>query len=205
MRVGKMGFALDLASIEGLDKDEALRRLGYVDTGRRTDRIGRDVAWAATSKGRVVLIARHGWLKPARLAELSGGASLVAGRFETHVGDSNAWGYRDGACVWSVLCSEEGRHGDQHGLTVDGAPPPEFAVIRERLLAERRAEAHDDDEPDEGLLDLPEELVGAIGGWTPEGDNSEDLQFFIAAPDGVAAQRSPGFFSRLFKGLGRSR
>ena len=80
-----MGFALDLASIEGLDKDEALRRLGYVDTGRKTDRIGRDVAWATSSKGRVVLIARYGWLKPERLADLSAGTSLVAGRFETHV------------------------------------------------------------------------------------------------------------------------
>ena len=131
-----MGFALDLASIEGLDKDEALRRLGYVDTGRKTDRIGRDVAWATTSKGRVVVIARYGWLKPERLADLSAGTSLVAGRFETHVGDSNAWGYRDGDCVWSVLYPAEGS-----GLTVEGAPPPEFAVIRDRLLAERRAEA----------------------------------------------------------------
>ena len=200
-----MGYALDLASIEGLDKDEALRRLGYVDTGRRTDRIGRDVAWAATSKGRVVLIARHGWLTPARLAELSGGASLVAGRFETHVGDSNAWGYRDGACVWSVGCNEESHYGDEHGLTVDGAPPPEFAVIRDRLLAERRAEAHEDDEPDEDLFDLPGELVGAIGGWTPEGENSEELQFFIATSDGAAEERSPGFLGRLLKVFDRSR
>lgn len=126
-----MGFALDLASIEGLDKDEALRRLGYVDTGRKTDRIGRDVAWATSSKGRVVLIARYGWLKPERLADLSAGTSLVAGRFETHVGDSNAWGDRDGDCVWSVLYPAEGS-----GLTVEGAPPPEFAVIRDRLLAD---------------------------------------------------------------------
>ena len=195
-----MGFALDLASIEGLDKDEALRRLGYIDTGRRTDRIGRDVAWAATSKGRVVLIARYGWLEPARLADLSGGASLVAGRFETHVGDSNAWAYRDGACVWSVLYPAEGR-----GLTVKGAPPPEFAVIRDRLLAERQAEANEDDEADEDLFDLPEALVDAIGGWTPEGEGSEDLQFFIAAADGAAQRHSPGVFSRLLKVFGRTR
>lgn len=195
-----MGFALDLASIEGLDKDEALRRLGYVDTGRKTDRIGRDVAWATSSKGRVVLIARYGWLKPERLADLSAGTSLVAGRFETHVGDSNAWGYRDGDCVWSFLYPAEGS-----GLTVEGAPPPEFAVIRDRLLAERRAEANDGDEPDEDLFDLPEALVAAIGGWTPEGEGSEDLQFFIAASDGTAEPSSEGFLGRLLKVFGRSR
>ena len=93
-----MGFALDMASVDGLDKDEALRRLGYVDTGRKADRIGRDVAWAA-SKGRVVLVTRYGWLGPARLAELSGGASLVAGRFETRVGESHACGYRNGVRI----------------------------------------------------------------------------------------------------------
>ena len=199
-----MGFALDLASIEGLDKDEALRRLGYVDTGRKTERIGRDVAWAVTSKGRVILIARYDWLKPSRLAELSAGTSLVAGRFETHVGDSNAWGYRDGACVWSIRCNEDSHYGDEYGLTIDGAPPPEFAVIRDRLLAERHAEALGDDEPDEDLFDLPEALVGAIGGWTPEGENVEDLQFFAAVSEGAAAE-SAGFLGRLFKRFGRSR
>lgn len=199
-----MGFALDVVSIEGLDKDEALRRLGYVDTGNETDGIGGDLSWATTSGGRVVLVADYGWLKPARLAELSRGTSLVVGRFETHVGDSNAWGYSDGARVWSVLCNEES-HGDEHGLTVDGVPPQEFAVIRDRLLAERRAEADADEEPDEELYDLPEALVETLGGWTPEGENSEDLQFFAAAWDGPVEERAPGFFSRLFKGFGRWR
>ncbi|MBA4010614.1 MAG: hypothetical protein C0481_01985 [Phenylobacterium sp.] len=199
-----MGFALDMASVDGLNKDEALRRLGYVDTGRKTDRIGSDVAWAA-SKGRVVLVTRYGWLGPARLAELSGGASLVAGRFETRVGESHAWGYRNGVRIWSVLRTEERLYDDQYGLTVDGAPPPEFAVIRDRLLAERRAEIHEGDEPDEDLFDLPEALVDALGGWTPEGEGSEDLQFFVAAADGTAEPRYSGFISRLLKVFGRSR
>lgn len=201
-----MGFALDVASIEGLDKDEALRRLGYVAAGSESDGIGGDVSWATTSNGRVVLVADYGWLEPARLTELSRGASLVAGRFETHVGDSNAWGYRDGARIWSVQCNnEESHYGDEYGLTVDGVPPAEFAVIRDRLLAERRAEADTDEEPDEDLYDLPEELVETLGGWTPEGENSEDLQFFAAAWDGPVEERGPGFFGRLFKGFGRSR
>lgn len=199
-----MGFALDVASIEGLDKDEVLRRLGCIDTGAPALSLGRAVAWATTANARVVLVADYGWLKPARLAELSKGASLVLGRFETHVGEGNAWGYRDGACVWSVLCNEESHYGDEYGLTVDGVPPPEFAVIRDRLLAERRAEA-DDGEPDEDLYDLPEELVETLGGWTPEGENSEDLQFFAAAWDGPAEERGARFWSRIFKGLGRSR
>lgn len=199
-----MGFALDVVSVEGLDKDEALRRLGYADTGAPSDFLNGGLAWATTAGGRVVLVAGYGRLTSADLAELSSGASLVLGRFETHVGESNAWGYRDGACVWSVVRNEESHYGDQYGLTVDGVPPPEFAVIRDRLLAERRAEA-DDEELDEDLYDLPEVLVETLGGWTPEGENSDDLQFFAAAWDGPAEERAPGLFARIFKGFGRSR
>lgn len=169
-----MGYILDWVSVAGLSKDEVLSRLGAEDTGEAGDWIGgADLAWAVTPDGRVVVTSDlFGWLEAGRLETLSRGASLVAASAEDNEMRAAAWGYEDGARVWSVVHDPAGSDDPMH-LEVEGETPKVFAGIRKRLLADQAAET----DPVDHLFDAPQDLAGALGGWRPEGDIGDDLEF----------------------------
>lgn len=191
-----MGYAHDWVSVAGLDKDEVLARLGLVDRGEPLDYPMRgDLAWALTPQGRVVFVADYDELSLDRIAELSKGASLVAARAEGNDCTSSVWGYEDGRQIWSVATEAAGgterlydeKVGDR--LIVQGDPPSEFAVIRDRHLAKRDPE---NDDSEDFLSMAPLELAQALGGWEPEGENDQDLQFFRVASNRAGAPASNG-------------
>lgn len=179
-----MGYAHDWVSVAGLGKEEVLARLGIVDRGEPIDFPRRgQTAWAITPQGRVVVVMGYGELSPGHVAEVSECASVIAARAEGNDCTSSVWGYEGGRQIWSVetefrdqaerLYDED----SQDTLSVQGDPPSEFAAIRDRLLAERDAE----DEDDQGFLFMaPVELAEVLGGWAPEGEIGQDLQFFSA-------------------------
>ena len=178
-----MGYAHDWVSVTGLDKDEVLSRLGLVDRGEPLDYPRRgDFAWAITAQGRVLIVTDYDELPLDRIAELSRGASLVAARAEGNDCTSSVWGYEDGRQVWSVATEDETERlydeKVEEGLVVQGDPPSEFVVIRDRHLAERDAE---DEDSEDSLFMAPLELAEALGGWQPEGEVGQDLQFFGVA------------------------
>ncbi len=191
-----MGYAHDWISVSGLDKDEVLARLGLVDRGEPLDYPRRgDLAWALTPQGRVVFVAGYDELSLDRIAELSKGASLVAARAEGNDCTSSVWGYEDGRQIWSVATEAAGgterlydeEVGDR--LIVQGDPPSEFAVIQDRHLAKRDPE---DDDSEDFLSMAPLELAQALGGWEPEGEIGQDLQFFRVASNRADAPASNG-------------
>jgi len=193
-----MGYAHDWVSVAGLGKEEVLGRLGIVDRGEPVDFPRRgQTAWAITPQGRVVVVMGYGELSPGHVAEVSEGASAIAARAEGNDCTSSVWGYEDGRQIWSVA-SEADDHERlydeevEDGLSVQGDPPSEFTAIRDRLLAERDAE----DDDDEGFLFMaPVELAEVLGGWAPEGEIGQDLQFFRAVSKQAGAPPPSG--SRL--------
>ena len=77
---------------------------------------------------------------------------------------SRAAGWKDGVQVWSV--THDAQQGDGH-LGVEGEPPADFSVIRDRLTSQQ--------EKDEGAdvifnipVDLAKELTGYCHEETPE-------------------------------------
>ena len=191
-----MGYAHDWVSVSGLDKDEVLARLGLVDRGEPLDYPRRgDLAWALTPQGRVVFVTDYGELSLDRVTELSRGASLVAARAEGNDCTSIVWGYEDGRQIWSVAtetaCETERLYDEEVGdnLIVQGDPPSEFAVIRDRHLAKRDP---DDDDSEDFLSMAPLELAEALGGWEPEGEIGQNLQFFRVASNRADTPASSG-------------
>ncbi len=189
-----MGYAHDWVSVSGLDKDEVLARLGLVDRGEPLDYPRRgDLAWALTPQGRVVFVTDYEELSRDRIAELSRGASLVAARAEGYDCTSSVWGYEDGRQIWSVasaITDQAERLYDedsQESLIVQGDLPSEFAVIRDRHLAKRELE---DDDAEDFLFMAPLELAEALGGWEPEGEIGQDLQFFRVMSAGGRSDQS---------------
>lgn len=187
-----MGYAHDWLSVAGLDKDEVLARLGLVDRGEPLDYPRRgDFAWALTPQGRVVIVTDYEELSLDRIAELSRGASLVAARAESNDCTSSVWGYEDGRQIWSVATkarSETDRLYDEEvedSLVVGGDPPSEFTVIHDRHLANRNLE---DDDAEDFLSMAPLELAETLGGWEPEGEIGQDLQFFRVMSAGRGGQ-----------------
>lgn len=186
-----MGYAHDWVSVAGLGKEEVLARLGIVDRGEPIEFPRRgQTAWAITPQGRVVVVMGYGRLSAGHVAEVSECASVIAARAEGNDCTSSIWGYEDGRQIWSVA-SEADDHERlydeevEKGLTMQGDPPSEFAAIRDRLLAERDAE----DEDDQGFLFMaPVELAEVLGGWAPEGEIGQDLQFFSAVSNQGGAQ-----------------
>ena len=178
-----MGYAHDWVSVAGLDKDEVLARLGLIDRGEPLDYPTRhDLAWALTPQGRVVFVTGYGELSLDHIADLSRGASLVAARAESNDCTSSVWGYEDGRQVWSVATENETERlydeTVEDGLVIEGDPPSEFAVIRDRHLAKRDPE---DEDSEDFLFMAPLELAQTLGGWAPEGEVGQDLQFFRVA------------------------
>jgi hypothetical protein len=135
----------------------------------------------------------YGELSPGHVAEVSECASVIAARAEDNDCTSSVWGYEDGRQIWSVetefrdqaerLHDEDG----QDSLSVQGDPPSEFAAIRDRHLAKRDS----DDDAEDFLFMTPVDLAEVLGGWAPEGEIGQDLQFFSAVSNqgGPVAKR----------------
>lgn len=192
-----MGFYLDWVSVAGLSKDEVFERLGLKDTGRATDYPDDgDFMWSITPEGRVVLAtSAYEWFTPKRLAKLSDGISLVAARAEDNDCTSSAWGYEDGRLLWSITQG----YGD---LKAEGDLPAEYPAIRDRCVALQEAS---EQELVNYLFDIPTDLVGVLGGWTPENEIGRDLDFTSAIitrdvweDEYIGLKRRGGFLSRLF-------
>jgi hypothetical protein len=105
-----MGFWVDWVSVAGLRADEALTRLGLLDTGENVDDYPpRDgYMWGLTSDGRVLIAAdRYGEFTADKLAMLSQDASLIAARAEGNDCTTSIWGYENGRKLWSAVCGSE--------------------------------------------------------------------------------------------------
>ncbi len=200
-----MGFHLDWVSIAGLTKDEALARLGLVDTGQETDWFLDAFTWAATPDGRIVIATdNHGSFQQEDLAAWSQGISLVAGRAESNYVTAIARGFEDGREIWSL--SNEAKSDleaeKREVLAIEGSPPAELSKVRLRVKADREEHEREHGSDGDGMwvFETILEMTAELGGFAPENSVGADLQFFKAArAPRPKTQRTdePGLFSRI--------
>jgi hypothetical protein len=120
----------------------------------------------------------------------SSGCELVTCFVEEHVMVSRATGWKDGHLRWSV--THDAQKGLMH-LDVQGEPPPGFAAIRDRKLAEQAA----DDGSVDWLFEIPVETARSVVGYLHNEDVpglSGDVFKVLARP------KNPSFFNRFFGG-----
>lgn len=145
------------------EKDSALDRLGFVETGDIDFSGEASLVCAALPSGWVVFAASDfDFLSSGRLGALARDAETVGCRMWDTVMCSEAWGYSAGDLDWSVA------HNPEDGiesLETTGALPPAFTAIRDE--ANRNQARREDDLVDE-IFDVPGDLVAAICGFHPE-------------------------------------
>jgi hypothetical protein len=98
---------------------------------------------------------------------------------------SEAYGFRDGLEVWSVL-HDPGRAGVTH-LEVEGDPPSELTGIRDGLVREQEGDAGVD-----YLFNAPLDLTKAVCGYRWDEMQPEGTEFMMLEPWGAATvKREP--------------
>ena len=172
-----MGFSVDWVSLAGLGADEALARLGLLNTGEEVDYPPRDgYMWGVTPDGRVLIVTDdYGEFTVDTLAMLSQGASLVAARAEGNDCTTSIWGYENGQELWSAVCGSEDEADPRGELVTSGRLPPEY----QRSYARSAAEHRDGEELRMAWVAL--DIASELTGWGPESEIGSDLKFFVAA------------------------
>lgn len=155
-----MGFRVQLIAVTGKEPRAVQCDFGVIATGQREEIAESPVVGAALPNGAYLLYIND----PARIvpkdevfARLSKGGSLVACYANETVMNSYACGWESGLERWSV--SHDAQQDIRH-LETSGTLPPEFRVIRDRLIAEQAV----DDGGTDFIFDIPVELFAALGG-----------------------------------------
>ena len=119
-----MGFSISWIAFQGIDKNEALRRLSLRDTGEPDEANESDFSGTDLSTGWYALFSNDfSFVELDRLKSLSDGCRLLACNVEEHVMASGAYFYEDGRKIWSV--EHDAQVGILH-LDVSGKPPAGF-------------------------------------------------------------------------------
>jgi hypothetical protein len=191
-----MGASLSWIGIKGQDKAAVLAVLGLVEAPEDTEPYYVEHWMAELPSGWILVQAKDFMFpKPERMAALSaGGGQAVACSIEEHVMYSVARGYADGKAVWSID-HDGGQHGAYH-LDVAGSPPPEFAVIHDRLKAQQDAEEGEAAEADY-MFDIGPQLSEALCGYAFGSEKAEDV---VLRPLERPRAKTGGLLGRL---LGR--
>jgi hypothetical protein len=153
-----MGYSLSWLAVKGKSPEAVRDELGFCPTGRREEFPESELSAAEMPNGWYLIVSdRTEQVCPdAALQRLSSaGGELITCFIEEHVMASKATGWKDGQMKWSVThdCQKDRRH-----LDVQGEPPPEFAAIRDKLLAK--------DKPGEVdyIFDIPVETAKSVAG-----------------------------------------
>ena len=170
-----MGFSISWLAIRNKPAEVILSELGLRRTGKREVVPEMPVCGADLPGGWFLIWANAcDYVDRLPLQRLSSGAEIMTCIVEEHVMFSSASAWNDGRQIWSV--SHNAQQGIGH-LQVEGEPPPAFADIRERLMAEQRraeAEARDVDY----IFDIPVEMARAMTGFRYDEDNAVDEEPF---------------------------
>jgi hypothetical protein len=184
-----MSLAVSFCGLKGVDRAQVLEALGAAETGTEAFHFEVPLAWGAMEEGWLVLAARDiEFVTPELLEKLSQGGEAVGCQIEEHVMAAMAWGYRDGAQVWSLDydCDKSDE------VRITGAPPLAFSGVYEKAKAAQAAE----DEPVDHIWGVPSDLFAAITGY--RFDEEPPAPFTeLALPATVGAKRG-GLFGLLF-------
>ncbi|HZZ70142.1 MAG TPA: hypothetical protein VFE18_18365 [Phenylobacterium sp.] len=185
-----MGRSDSWIAVRGIDRPQVVERLGLEETGREVEKWSVFLALGDMPNGWLIVRARDfEYPKPKLLASLSAGAELLSCQVEEHVMVSIARGFRDGLQTWSAVHEPDK---GLYSLVVEGTPPPELAVIEQRLRAEQDAEGEDANV--DFMFDAAPEIVAAISGYRD--DQDQGVVFTELQP--VLPPKGPSLLQRLF-------
>ncbi len=159
-----MGATLSWLAVKGKPSSAVLAELGLRATGEQGIDGDSELVAATSDDGWYLVVANetgHRIIDPAVVASLSRGCEALTCTVEEHVMFSQATGWRDGRRLWCV--SHEGENGPV-GIDEEGTLPPEYAAIRDRLVAGQEAEGGASADVDL-LFDIPVALGQAFVGY----------------------------------------
>lgn len=208
-----MGYSLSWLAIKGKSPDTVREALGLRPTGAREEFPESELCAAELPGGWYLVVSDHTpYVAPdAALPTLSAGCELVTCFVEEHVMASAATGWKDGRKLWSV--THDAQRGHEH-FVAEGDLPPDYAAIRDRLLAKQRQE--DVEKPPSAraaqrksgdfsqmrcdyLFNIPVDLAQALTGYT----HDEDIPGQEGEPFEVLVSTTPAkksFLKKLFGG-----
>jgi hypothetical protein len=196
-----MGFALSWVAIKGKAAAEILRELQLRPTGVRGLEGESPFVGAMSNTGWYVVVIRGvetRVLGPAVLERLSADCELLTCEVEEHVMFSRATGWRNGRQLWVVT-----HRGDEGPVEVEeeGALPPEYAPIRDRLVETQESEGGAEADVDH-LFDIPVVLVQTYVGYRhDEVSPAVEPNGFEVLESESATRESPSLLRRLLAKL----
>jgi len=193
-----MGASLSWLAIRGKSPSEILDELHLRPTGVAGLEGESPLVGAMSDAGWYLIVARgaeHRLLGATVLERLSAGCVVLTCTVEEHVMFSRATGWRDGRRLWAV--SHRGEDGPT-GVAEEGALPPEYPPIRDRLMAQQEAEGGSKADVD-CLFDIPVVLVQAFVGYKHDEVNPafEARGFDVLEPERSEPAKQ-GWLGRLF-------
>ena len=161
-----MGYALSWAAVRGGSADAVHTILELDLTGAREEVPESKVVGVGLPTGWYLVMFNRNAIKAKFLERLSLLGEVVYCFVEDHVMLSVASGWLAGGLRWSVTHDcEKGRF----HLQVEGQPPPNFDVIRDRLIAQQNAEGGEKSDTDY-IYDIPAELARELTGFRHDQD-----------------------------------
>ena len=155
-----MGLNLCWIAVQTGQKAAVFDGLGFEEIGEVGDEIGVDYSCAELPGGWLVLVATNRSFDMGQaLAKSSTGGFALGCEMSETVMVSEARALEGGSLLWSVVHDPDR---DDHDVTVQGAPPPQFDEIRQRLQAEQATPGN---ETVDYLFDLPVELAVSVCGY----------------------------------------
>lgn len=186
-------LSLSWIAVKGPSKDVILSELGLIEVPPDVEPFYSKHAMAESPSGWVIILAENfNYPTPKRMAAVSVGGTALACSIDERVMYSVARLYEDGKAVWSV--DHNGGEKGLYHLDVAGDPPPEFAPIRARVVAEQDAEGGENADVDL-VFDVPTELSLTLCGY--RFDPQVEGPAFKALEEAKAA--GAGWLARLFR------
>jgi len=187
-----MGASLSWLATKGKSAATVLAELRLRATGVKGLEGESPVVGAASEAGWYLVVAdeaEHDLIGPAVVERLSAACEVLTCTVEEHVMFSKATGWRDGRRLWTV--THRGEDGPV-GIEESGELPPEYAGIRDALVAQQAAEGGAEADVDM-LFDIPVALVQRFTGYKhDEPSPAFEAQGFevLESADGGAGKKS---------------
>ena len=159
-----MGYALTWAAIKGATPEQVHTLLSLQPTGTRMDFAETGLTGATLPGGWYLLTSDHAPLNLSDnelLAKLSHLGDVIICDVEEHCMVSTSAEWRNGKQLWRI--THDAQEGIEH-LDSEGAPPPAFPAIRDRLQAEQDAEGGEEAGVDH-IFDIPVQVAHSITGY----------------------------------------
>lgn len=193
-----MGFSISWIGVQGLDRETILERLELIDTGEADKENQTRLSWAQLPDGWTIIFSNRTDYAEAKLASLSMGGVAVGCEVNERVMYCSAWGYREGAEVWSI--SHDAENGI-YDLAAGGDLPAAFPAIKARLVADQDREGGQEADADL-IFEIVTETAKAVCGY--KHDETTDAAFTALRSLHPEPPKTGGFLKRLFGGFARS-